>query len=278
MVDALDRGIKLRKNLSSRYRQALKNLKKRLPEEFAAKNVVDLTPSDISDALTQMTNGTTAWKNALRMFSAILGDLVNEGSLHENPCARVTMPKIKSNDEVRIYTVKELKSLFAACKNYDEGDDPKCGDCAVPFAFLAFAGIRPTEVTRLGWDDVNLELGNIRLSGAVTKTGKTRNVRINPTLRAWIETIPENQRTGRIIPGRWTQKATRVRKEAGLDGRKLQDALRHTYGSYMLATENDLNALKSDMGHQHCDVFFNHYHNALTQEEAAPYWKIVPPI
>ena len=143
MGDALQNGIELRKDLSPRYRQSLKNIKKRLPAEFAAMNVVDLTPADISTALTDMTNGTTAWKNALRMFSAILGDLVNEGVLHENPCARVTAPKVRSTDEVRIYKVEELKSLFAACKDYEESADPKCGCCAVPFAFLAFAGIRP---------------------------------------------------------------------------------------------------------------------------------------
>lgn len=276
MGKAMNSGIELRKNLSSRYRQSLKNLEKRLPVDFAAKNVVDLTPADISEALTKMTKGTTAWKNALRMFSAILGDLVMGGVLHENPCSRVSQPKVKSNDEVRIYSVVELKCLFMACKDYDDGADPKCSGCAVPFAFLAFAGIRPAELARLNWDDVNLELDNIRLSGRVTKTGKTRNVRINSTLRAWIDWLPEEKRKGRVIPGRWTQKATRVRKEAGLDGLELQDALRHSYGSYMLGTENDLDALKADMGHQHRDVFFNHYHNALTKGQAAPYWKIVP--
>lgn len=278
MGTAMANGIKLRKELSSRYRQSLKNLEKRLPVKFSAKNVVDLTPADVSEALTEMTNGTTAWKNALRMFSAILGDLVMEGILHENPCTRVPVPKIKSCDEVRIYTVGELTALFGACKDYENGADPKCSACAVPFAFLAFAGIRPAELSRLNWADVNLELSSIRLSGKVTKTGKTRNVRINSTLRAWIDSIPEQERKGRVIPGRWTQKATRVRREAGLDGLELQDALRHSYGSYMLGTENDLNALKSDMGHQHCDVFFNHYHNAITREKAAPFWLILPPI
>jgi integrase len=238
--------------------------------------VVDLTPADISEALTKMTNGPTAWKNALRMFSAILGDLVMEGTLHENPCARVSLPKVKSTDEVRIYMVDELKSLFAACKDYDDGSDPKCSSCAIPFAFLAFAGIRPAELTRLDWTDVNLELNSIRLSGKVTKTGKTRNVRINTTMRAWIDSITEEKRQGRVIPGRWRQKATRVRKEAGLDGLELQDALRHSFGSYMLATENNLDSLKSDMGHQHRDVFFNHYHNAMTSEQAAPYWNVLP--
>lgn len=276
MGEAMANGAKLRKDLSARYRQALKNLQKRLPAAFATTNLVDLTPACISGALTEMTNGATAWKNALRMLSAILTDYVKDGTLHDNPCKRVQLPKVKSNDEVVIYEVGELQALFSACKNYESGSDPKCAACAIPFAFLAFAGIRPTELTRLTWDDVKLDLLSIRLGGRVTKTGKTRNVRINPTLKAWIETIPEGKRKGRIIPGRWTQKATRVRREAGLDGRKLQDALRHSFGSYMLATENDLDALKLDMGHQHLEVFFSHYHNAMTKDQAAPYWEILP--
>lgn len=274
--EAWEKGITLRKNLSSRYAANLKSWERRLPKNFSETNIVDLTPSSISDALATMTNGASAWKSGLRVISAILGDQVKEGTLKENPCTRVVTPKVKNDDEVTIYTVDQLKSLFSACKNYEEGKDRKCSDCAVPFAFLAFAGIRPTELTRLHWDQVNLELSSIRLGGSVTKTGKTRNVRINPTLKAWIESVPKNKRNGLVIPGRWRFKATRVRREAGLDGRELQDALRHSYGSYMLATENDLDALKADMGHQHLEVFFSHYHNSMTKKEAAPYWKILP--
>jgi integrase/recombinase XerD len=276
MGDAMEAGIEIRKDLSTRYHQSLKNVKKRLPADFAAKNIVDLAPSDISIALSEMTDGATAWKNALRMFSAVLGDYVTEGTLHENPCARVALPKTKKNDEVTIYTVEQLKSLFGACRDYKDGTDPKCRTCAVPFAFLAFAGIRPTELTRLRWDEVNMTNGYIRIGGGISKMGKTRNVRINKTLKAWIAILPESERVGKIVPGRWRQKSTRVRKEAGLDGRELQDALRHSYGSYMLAVETDDSALKADMGHQHWDVFFNHYHNATTPEQAAPYWKILP--
>jgi len=274
---AWEQAKSIRKNYSARYRANLKSWEGRLPADFSTKNIVDISPADISSALTTMTNGPTAWKSGLRIISVILGDEVKHGTLKENPCSRVPVPKVKSDDEVTIYTVKQLKALFTKCRKYDDGKDRNCDQCAVPFAFLAFAGIRPTELTRLSWDDVNLSLGNIRLGGKVTKTGKTRNVRINATLKAWINTIPESKRIGRVIPGRWRFKATRVRREAGLDGRELQDALRHSFGSYKLATENDLDSLKSDMGHQHCEVFFNHYHNAMTKKQAAPYWKVLPP-
>lgn len=277
LSEAWDSAIKTRSGLSERYQKNLRSWRNRLPEYIADKNIVDISPADIAALLDQVTNGSTAWKTGLGILSVVLGDQVKRSTLSKNPCESVESPKVRSTDEVMIFTVKQLKALFAACKDYDKDKDKRCSECAVPFAFLAFAGIRPTELTRLRWEDVKLESDNIRLSGRVTKTGKTRNVRINPTMRAWIETIPDSKRFGRIIPGRWIQKATRVRLEAKLDGRELQDALRHSFGSYLLAVENDINLLRADMGHQHADTFFTHYHNALTPEEANPYWKILPP-
>ena len=273
---AFKKGILSRGDHSSRYLASLRNFERRFPSDFSSKNIVDLTPSDISEVLKTMTNGATAWKNGLRVISAILGDHVKEGTLKENPCSRVSVPKRRNEEEPKVYSVRQLRSLFASCKDYDNGKDRKCSECAVPFAFLAFAGIRPEELTRLRWENVNLSLNNIRLGGKIAKKGQTRNIRIQPVLKSWIETIPESKRIGKIVPGRWTQRATRVKKEAGINGLEYQDALRHSFGSYLLAMENDINLLKADMGHQHREVYFTHYHNALTKDQASPYWEIFP--
>lgn len=274
--EAWEQAQKSRGSLSSRYQQNLRSWRKRMPERFAQSNIADIEAMQIQSVLDEITDGVTAWKAGLAMIRLVLADQVKQGLLKDNPCLAVMAPRTRKTEEVTIYSVDQLKALFAACKDYSKGKDRSCSECAVPFAFLAFAGIRPTELTRLRWNDVNLELLSIRLGGNVTKTGKTRNVRINPTLLKWIEFVPKAARIGKIIPGRWTEKATRVRNEAKLDGRELQDALRHSFGSYLLAVENDINALKSDMGHQHVDTFFVHYHNALTRSEAAPYWEILP--
>jgi integrase len=95
---------------------------------------------------------------------------------------------------------------------------------------------------------------------------------------AWIQTVPLEGRVGSVIPARWRRKAGRVKKEAGLDGRKLQDALRHSYGSYSLAMNQDMASLNAAMGHQHMATYFDHYHSALTKEVASDYWKVLPSI
>jgi integrase len=243
-------------------------------------NCFDISAADIKRALGEVTKGATRWRNGLRYVSAILGDQVKAGLLTKNPAAAVAIArKVEhEDDDVTIYTTDELKSLFAACIDYPVGEkDKRCAGCAIPFAVMAFSGIRPDEVTKLKWEHISLELGNIRVGEGVAKKASRRNVRIQPALAAWLNTVPEDKRKGRIIPPRWRYKAAKVRTKAGICGREKQDALRHSFGTYLLAVEGDLDALKADMGHAHMAVFFNHYHKAVTKADALPYWQILPP-
>lgn len=270
---AIDRRPNHRESTLADYRR----WQKALPDWFMSMNAHDVEAKHIEKALSETTKGKTRWKSGLRYIGAVFSDCVKRGELAENPAKRVHVERARDDiGEVSIYTPNELKRLFKACKSYDDGLDRECSPCAVPFAFMAFAGIRPDEVTKLRWEDVSTELANIRIGPTIAKKARRRNVRIHPTLAAWIETVPKSKRKGKIVPARWRYKAGRVRKEAAIDGNEKQDALRHSFGSYLLAIENDLDALKSDMGHEHIRVYFEHYHKACTKKEALPYWAVLP--
>lgn len=274
---AWDQAIKKRVNHRPTTLRDYKAWKKALPASLLSMNVVDITPDLITGALDDVTSGTTRWNNGLRYLSTVLQECVAKGSLAENPARKVFRARQpERDDEVTVYTADQIKALFAACRNYDDGIDRECSVCALPFAILAFAGIRPNELERLDWGDVDVAQGVIRLGSSKTKKARRRNVRIHPTLKAWIDTVPETRRVGRITPPRWRYRSARVRREAGIDGLEMMDALRHSFGTYLLATENNLEMLKSDMGHEHIRVFLNHYHKAVTCEEAEPYWKVLP--
>jgi integrase len=280
LAKAWQDGLTLRKNHRARTKSDFKAWKKALPDSFLAMNCHDITAADIRKALDATTDGATRWKNGLRYVSAILGDVVKAGLLEKNPAASVHVARAEEthDDEVVIYSPEELKALFEACKDFDkEEQDWQCAPCAIPFAVQAFAGIRPEEITKLRWEHISIELGNIRIGPAVAKKLFRRNVRIQPTLAAWLETVPAEERKGKLVPGRWRYKAAKVRKKAGIDGREKQDALRHSFGTYLLATEGDLDSLKKDMGHATLAVYFEHYHKAMTKAEALPYWQILPP-
>lgn len=277
--DAWTSAVKLRLNHRKRTLADFIAWKKALPSWFMSMNTHDITGNDIVKALDETTKGQTRWKAGMRYISAVLGDVVKTEAITKNPVKAIqTKRNPETDDEVITYTPHELKALFAACKNYPKGEqDRLCAGCTIPFAFMAFAGIRPEEVTKLLWDNISTELNNIRIGVTVAKKAYRRNVRINRTLAAWIDTVPPENRSGKIVPPRWRYKSAKVRKEAGIDGREKQDALRHSFGSYMLAVESDLDALKADMGHGHMAVYFKHYHKAFTKKEALPYWQVLPP-
>ncbi|MEK7953254.1 tyrosine-type recombinase/integrase [Luteolibacter soli] len=278
LSEAWRAAIENRPNHRERTIADLRAWRKALPAWFIALNVFDIEPAAIKRALDEVTKGRTRWKSGLRYISSVLGDCVKAGTIAENPVKRVHVErKPDYAADVSIYSPPELKRLMAACRDYDEGIDKRCASCTTAFAVMAFGGVRPEEVAKLRWDDVSLELHNIRIGPTIAKKARRRNVRINATLATWLEIVPMGDRQGRIVPTRWRFKAARVRKEAGIDGHEKQDALRHSFGTYMLAVENDLDALKSDMGHEHVRVFFEHYHKAVTKREAMPYWEVLPP-
>ncbi|MFM2221100.1 MAG: hypothetical protein RLZZ553_848 [Verrucomicrobiota bacterium] len=277
MKQAFDEAMNRRGNLSIAYQRDMRGLKKRLPAEFMAMNIYEITGKDISAALDSCNGGLTQWRNAFRTLRAILSDQVKSGTIKTNPCANVHQPRVKRNAEVVIYTAKQVQAIFDACKDYQDGDKRACAECAVPFAVLFYAGVRPVEFTRLTWENINLETGFIRLSGDITKTGKTRNIPITDTLRAWLETVPADQREGKIMPQDWRGKSQRVKKEAGICGREYQDAARHTYGSFTVALEG-IDYVRATMGHGHTATFETHYHNALTIPQAREYMEILPQI
>ena len=275
MAKAFDEAMERRGSLSTAYLRDMRILKKNLPADFMAANIFDVTGRDITAALDHATGGVTMWRNAYRTLRAILGDQVKSGTIKSNPCANVHQPRVKRNAEVVIYSPDQVRAIFDSCKDFPDGDARTCADCAIPFAVLFFAGVRPVEFTRLTWDNINLETGFIRLSGDITKTGKTRNIPITDTLRAWLETLPQDQREGEIMPSDWRGKSQRVKKEAGICGRKYQDGARHTYGSFTVALEG-IDYVRSTMGHGHTQTFETHYNNALTIPQAKKYMEIMP--
>lgn len=276
--EAFKHSIKAKENiLRPRSLKTLNQWLKCLPIELLDTNLVELEPLEITNALIDITSGLTRRESGLRVISSVIGDQLKLGTISQNPCRRVFLGIPKKEEEPVIYEVAELKTLLSACKNYPDGPDRNCAVCVVPFAFLAFAGVRPAELERLRWEEVSLENKNIRIGDAVSKTRKSRNIRLNPTLISWIETIPEVDRKGKVVPPRWIARAGRVRRETKLNAPKYQDALRHSYGSYKFAIDPNMDLLRADMGHSRKETFFNFYAKAVTPTAAKHYWEILPP-
>jgi integrase len=136
-----------------------------------------------------------------------------------------------------------------------------------------FAGIRPFELLRLDWSDVDLAEGHILIRAEVAKNRRRRIVDISPNLAAWLK---PHKATGAVTS--LTNLRTRlraIRASAGLDHWK-QDVMRHSFASYWLAQHGDINKLTLMMGHTTTTMLWKHYHKAAKRIEAEKYWKITP--
>ena len=87
--------------------------------------------------------------------------------------------------------------------------------------------------------------------------------------------MPQNARTGALVPKNWKRKAAIVRKAAGLQNR--HDTARHSFASYALAMDNSLDNLRADLGHTRgSDMLYKHYRAATPPETAAQNWSNRP--
>ena len=145
--------------------------------------------------------------------------------------------------------------------------------------FCIFAGVRPKEVERLRWSDVNIEEKYIQVPEETSKTGIRRIVDMEPLLLRWLDYYirSDGRINGSITPAQNLRKRLRTIRVAAAFERWPQDAPRRTYASNWLAANHDVNRLNNLMGHTSPAMLWRHYHRAVTQRHAAAFWKIGPP-
>ena len=144
-------------------------------------------------------------------------------------------------------------------------------------AIGAFAGVRPEEITKLRWSNVDFDNSEIDVPAEASKTGTRRIVEIQPVLAAWLRN--HTQKTGLIVPidPRARFEAARARlMENGTLTRWLNDVLRHSFASYHLAQWKNAPALALQMGHIDNRVIFSNYRKVVTVRDAVVYWNLYP--
>ena len=183
--------------------------------------------------------------------------------IQESPYARMEGVRIKKKAP-SIYTPEEVQRLMETCRP----------DEIAAFALLLFAGVRPKELERLTWG--NIRDGYIHITPDIAKTQQTRNIEMEPTLTAWLDTTGSHAPSDPVIPPNWTRRARETRAAAGVTA--VPDTPRHTYASYHLAAHKDIPALKANLGHSPgSDTLFIHYRAAATPADAQRFWSILPP-
>jgi len=254
-------------NRSSAYLTALRYT---LPRFVALHDrlACEISASEIEEQLNGMSASVS---NAfLRYLRAAFNFGVRRGWCQENPVKRIEMQTLRMRKE--ILTNAQVTALLKATVEIDLE--------LLPYQlFCIFAGVRPKEVERLKWSDVNIEEKFIQVPEETSKTGVRRVVDMELLLVSWLDYyVRRGGRTdGAIVPTKNLRTKLRaIRVRAGFQLWP-QDAPRRTYASNWLAANHDVNRLNNLMGHTSPAMLWRHYQRAVTQRRAAEFWKIEPP-
>lgn len=268
-----------REGKSDEHKRGIEKIGEKVTARIGGKLVCNLSHSEVREALRADFRTPHYFNRALRTVSPAFNFAVREGWAKSNPCNQIE--KIDTGRrKVEVLTVNQCRKLMSACVDYRENEKmPEllkvdCRECLPAVAIMLFAGVRPTETSRLDWSDVDLSEGTILVSNQKAKTDRSRYFTMPETLRAWLESVPATERTGSIVPSAWRRKIQAVRKAAKIsDG---QDQLRKTFASMHLAHFGDVNLTRSIMGHEQGDVLFQHYRGLVKPKDAASFWQILP--
>ena len=183
-------------------------------------------------------------RKARAVLHSFFAYCVRHGWCRENPITATDFP-IPKEREIRPLSLVEIASIFTAARKLS------LRECVPAIALMLFAGIRPREVERLCWGDIDWEEKVISISPIHSKTGGSRHVSILPVLEKLLAARSRFS-DGKICPPNWQRKWKRIRRTAGWHSPEnpwQQDVLRHTFASYHLKFFKNLPQLQCEMGH-----------------------------
>ena len=246
---------------SDAYRRQLRNTLPKFPG-LHDKLVSRVSAREIDEEMQGMTAHVR--NSCLRVLRAVFNFGIKRDYLPENPISKLDFESVQ-NGEVEILSPKDAHALMNAAAH--------AGGLVPYHALGLFAGVRPYELLRLQWEDIDLAEGHILIRAEVAKSHRRRIIDVSPNLADWLK--PCRSRGPIVDQTNLVPRLRAVRAAAGISNWK-QDVMRHSFASFWLAKHGDINALTLQMGHSTTAMLWKHYHKAAKRPDAEKFWKIAP--
>ena len=184
-----------------------------------------------------------------------------------NTVSKVEAPRVVEQP-VPVLTPQEIEQLTTTAEAYQGGS------CAAAVGMMLYAGIRPHEVARLTWAQVDLQARAIYILPRHSKTGGARRVTIHRPLMRILKSH-KHAENEKICPRNWLHHWRELRRAAGWDSPARhwpQDALRHTFASYHLSHFRSYAELQVEIGHRDASLLRTRYVDQRGVQGAARFW------
>ena len=237
----------------------------RTKPEFGKRNFSELSASECEEWLNVAFHTNQQFNKARTMLHGLFEFALRREWCDKNPIKRIERKKVIER-EIQPLKLAETKRLIKTAQR----ESPVY---AVVAALLVYTGIRPREVRRLTWRDIDTEEKTITVRSQCSKTGGVRQVEIPPVLNRLLITH-KSPNSSHICPTDWQRRWRKIRDNSGFRGRWVQDILRHTYASFHAKNYADLPRLQLNMGHRDLSLLRSRYINmhGISRAEAKSFF------
>ncbi len=281
------------KKLNNLRPDSIRNLEVRvgfLSSEHPDRLVSDILPDHLKELIFTTGRSAVTSDNVRRALSSFFTWATEHRFCASNPMGTIKPVKVE-RDEPETLTLAQARSLMAHAAAYKDG-------VVLPYMALGlFAGIRPTELARISWDDIDLEEGAITIGAKMAKMRQRRIVemvcltendtkgkerKLPASLIAWL--LPHALRKTPFRGVNWRKDFDAVKALAGWGTATkqqpnlkpwTQDILRHTAISNHLAHFQHEGKAASWAGNSP-DIIQRHYKGLVKAADAVEFWGILP--
>ncbi len=180
---------------------------------------------------------------------------------------------LRENKRLRYLSPEECQRLLAACDDL-AGKSKHYAHLKAIVTTALNTGMRKSEILGLKWSNIDLRNGLILLDK--TKNGDRRELPINGTLRAMLQSLPRRIDGGPVFatamggerPTDVKHSFTALCTKAGLTDLHFHD-LRHTFASQLVMAGVDLTTVKELLGHRDIKMTLRYAHLASSHKARA---------
>ena len=233
---------------------------------LARRRVRSITPQECAEYIETAFDTPRQRQKARLILSGVFSTAMKRGWCDANPVARVEAPRVVEQP-VPVLTPQEIEQLTTTAEVYQGGS------CAAAVGMMLYAGIRPHEVARLTWAQVDLQARAIYILPRHSKTGGARRVTIHRPLQRILR-AHKRAENEKICPRNWLRHWRELRRASGWGGGRKwpQDALRHTFASYHLSHFRSYAELQVEIGHRDATLLRTRYVDQRGVQGAARFW------
>jgi integrase len=244
---------------------------RRFAKTFGHVTPKDVTPEDIDSWLATLSGK----KRTIYNFFSQVRQFYNWKEIRklcpDSPFEFMKSPPKQAVDDRReILTVEEMQKLLLL------EVEPWV---KVTLVLGAFAGLRPSEISRMGWECIDEEYKEINVNKLQSKGGKAARPRSITLLDAVIRHLPKGE--GMFYEGipkwRWSRLGRgRTKKTTMLQGLTIPpNALRHSFASYHLSHFREAAKTAHELGHAGSPrMLYETYANTVSRRDAAAWWAL----